>query len=532
MKHKGLTLSMILLLGGLLSACGSSAASHHQSLSVTLPDEPATVDPNTSYDTNSGSVIQQTYEGLYTYDKNNRLVPGVATKIVKPTNGGKTYTFHLKKNAKWSNGQPVTAQDFVTSFTRTVNPKTKAQFASVYSAFKNFSAVQAGKMAPNKLGVKALNSKTLQITLSRPVPYFNGLVANQYLPINTQAVKKYGKQFGTNSKTAVYNGPYKLVGWTGSNSAWKYVKNPYYWNNHNVKIPTVNVTLAKDQNTSVNLFKGGKVDVTSVTGQYVKQNKNDSQLHTHLIGRENYLYFNSQKSATNSLDLRQAMSAVIDRKELVTNVLQDGSKPMLNAVPQGDQKNPATGQDMAQDVGNLLPYNVNKAKQYWQAYQKATGKKKVTLNLLTDDTDQDKHVGEYIQAAAEKAFNGLKVTVTSIPHAQHVARDFAGNFEMNLTGWSTNWLDSSDFLGLSQLSNQVNFTHLRDNKLDTLMNESNQLSGQDRYQKLVAADKQLVANKDLVPLYQPAQANLVNKKVGGLKYSLLHDAQYQYAYWK
>jgi peptide/nickel transport system substrate-binding protein/oligopeptide transport system substrate-binding protein len=226
------------------------------------------------------------------------------------------------------------------------------------------------------------------------------------------------------------------------------------------------------------------------------------------------------------------MSAVIDRKELVTNVLQDGSKPMLNAVPQGDQKNPATGQDMAQDVGNLLPYNVDKAKQYWQAYQKATGKKKVTLNLLTDDTDQDKHVGEYIQAAAEKAFNGLKVTVTSIPHAQHVARDFAGNFEMNLTGWSTNWLDSSDFLGLSQLSNQVNFTHLRDNKLDTLMNESNQLSGQNRYQKLVAADKQLVANKDLVPLYQPAQANLVNKKVGGLKYSLLHDAQYQYAYWK
>lgn len=146
MKHKLLTLSMTILMAGSLAACGKSAAHSSKTLNVTLPDEPATVDPNTAYDTNSASLITQTMEGLYKYDKNNRIVAGVVTKVVKPTNDGKTYTFKLRKNAKWSNGQPVTANDFVTSFRRTVNPKTKAQFASVYDCFKNFDAVQAGKM--------------------------------------------------------------------------------------------------------------------------------------------------------------------------------------------------------------------------------------------------------------------------------------------------------------------------------------------------------------------------------------------------
>ncbi|PAL01524.1 ABC transporter substrate-binding protein [Lentilactobacillus parakefiri] len=531
MKHKTLALSMTLLMGLTLSACGTAAA-HHKSLNVTLPDEPATVDPNTAYDTNSASLISQTMEGLYKYNGKNQLVAGVATKVVKPTNGGKTYTFTLRKDAEWSNGKPVTANDFVTSFRRTVDPKTKAQFASVYDSFKNFAAVQAGKLSPNKLGVKALNTHKLQIQLSRPVPYFNGLVATKFLPINTAAVKKYGKKFGTNAESSVYNGPYKLVGWTGSNSAWHYVKNPYYYNAKNVKIAKVNVSVAKNQNTAVNLFKGGKVDVTTVTGQYVRQNKNDDEMHTHLTGRVNYLYFNNKRKKTNSENLRKAMSMVINRKTLTDSVLQDGSKPMLSAVPLNDQKDPANGKDMAQQVGNLLSYNVDQAKKYWQAYLKETGQKNVTLNLLTDDSDQDKHTGEYLQSAAQKAFKGLEVTVTSIPHAQHVARDFAGTFDMNLTGWSTNWLDSSDFLGLAASSNQVNFTHLKDAKLDSLLNESNSLTGQARYDKLVAADKQLVNNMDYVPLYQPATANLINKKLSGLKFSLIQDAQYQYAYWK
>ncbi len=535
MKHSRLlTVGLVTLAGLSLAACGHKSATSktNRALNVTLPDEPATVDPNTAYDTNSASMILQTMTGLYQYDQHNKLVPGIATSVVKPTNHGKTYTFNLRKDAKWSNGDPVTAQDFVTSFRRTVNPKTKAQFASVYQYFKNFNAIQKGKLSPNQLGVKALGTHKLQVQLTHAVPYFNDLAASKYLPLDTKVVQKYGTKYGTDAKHAVYDGAYKLVGWTGTNTSWRYVKNPDYYDAKNVKVKRVNVTVTKDQNTAVNLFKSGKIQETTVTGQYVRQNKNDPEMRTHLLGRLNYLYFNNKKKTTNSENLRQAMSYVINRKQLTDQVLEDGSKPALSAVPLGDQKDPANGQDMAKETGNLLPYNVKKAQQYWQAYLKEMGKRKVTLNLLTDDTDEDKHVGQYIQSAAEKAFKGLKVEVTSLPHAQHVSRDFAGTFEMNLTGWSTNWLDTSDFLGLMRDDNAVNFTHWKDAKFDKLAHQADNLSGETRYKKLVAANRQLMAVKGFVPLYQPAEAKLVSKHIGGLHYSLLNEAQYQYAYWK
>lgn len=535
MTHKTWLTTAALLALVALSGCGQASGqtkSQDKTLNVTLADEPATADPNKDTDTNSASLIYQTMEGLYTYNRSNKIVPGVATKVVKPTNHGKTYTFTLKKNAKWANGQAVTAQDFVTSLQRMANPKTKAQYASVLSAFKNYAAVQKGTMAPSKLGVKALNQTTLQIQLTKAVPYFNDLVASKYYPLNTAAVKKYGAQYGTMASKTMSNGPYKLVGWTGSNSTWHYVKNSHYWNAKNVKIKKVKVAVTKDETTAENLFKAGKVQETTVSGQFVRANSNDSQLHTHLQGRLQYLYVNSKKTATNSENLRQAVSYAVDRQQLTSQVLNDGSKPALSAVPRGDQANPKTGADMATEVGNQLPQDLTKAKAYWQKYLKETGKSKVTLNLLTDDTDDDKKVGTYLQSVLEKNLKGLTVTTTAIPHAQHVARDFAGNFELNLTGWSTNWLDADDYLELAAKGNTVNFTNWNDPTFNQLLQKANAQSGLARYKGLMTADKYLMSVKGYLPLYQPAEAKLISKNVGGLSYSLLNEAQYQYAYWK
>lgn len=534
MTHKTWLTTAALLALVALSGCGQASGqtkSQDKTLSVTLASEPATADPNKSTDTNSGSVISQTMEGLYTYNKQGKVVAGVATKMVKPTNQGKTYTFTLKKNAKWANGQAVTAQDFVTSLRRWVDPKTKAQYASLLSAFQNYDAIQKGKLPASKLGVKALSKTKLQFQLSKAVPYFDDLVAGYY-PLNTAAVKKYGQKYGTSAAKTVSNGAYKLVGWTGSNSSWTYVKNPHYWNADNVKIKHVKVSVTKDETTAANLFKSGKIQETTVSGEYVRANANDSQLHTHLLGRLQYLYVNSKKTKTNSENLRQAISYVMNRSTLTTKVLQDGSKPALSAVPRGDQANPKTGQDMAAQVGNLLPTDVTKAKTYWQKYLKETGKSKVTLNLLTDDTDDDKHVGTYLQSVMQKNFKGLTVNITSIPHAQHVARDFAGTFELNLTGWSTSWLDASDFLSLAAKTNTVNFTGWDDEQFNQLLDSANQKSGLARYNGLMAADQRLMAVKGYIPVYQPSEAKLVSKDVGGLSYSLLHEAQYKYAYWK
>lgn len=304
--HRSLfTIPVALLLTVTLAGCGqASGQSKNKTLNVTLADEPATADPNKMTDTNSGSVVFQTMEALYTYNKSNKIVPGVATKIVKPTNHGKTYTFNLRKDAKWANGQEVTAQDFVTSLRRMVNPKTKAQYADLLSAFKNYDAIQHSKMSPSKLGVKALSKTKLRIQLTKAVPYFNDLAASKYYPLNTDAVKKYGSKYGTSAAKTMSNGPYKLVGWTGSNSTWHYVKNKHYWNAKNVQINRVKVSVTKDETTAANLFKSGKIQETTVSGQYVRSNGNDKQLQTHLLGRMSLLVFNSKRKATKSENLR------------------------------------------------------------------------------------------------------------------------------------------------------------------------------------------------------------------------------------
>lgn len=535
MKKRKLLVGLgVVLFGVALAGCssGSGKSSADKTLNVTLPSEPATADPNKDTDTNSASLIYQTMEGLYTYDKNNKVVPGVATKVVKPTNNGKTYTFNLRKNAKWANGDPVTAQDFVYSFRRQVDPKTKAQYANVFQYVVNYDKVQAGKVSPSQLGVKALGKYKLELNLTKSVPYLDSLLASKYMPLDSKFVEKYGQKYGTSAAKTMTNGAYKLVGWTGSNSSWSYEKNKHYWNAKQVKIPKVNVTVTKDENTSQDLFKDDKVQETTVSGQFVRANSNNKSLQTHLVGRLQYLYFNNKKAQTNSENLRQAVSYVVDREALTKQVLQDGSKPALSMVPRGDQTNPKNGKDMATETGNLVPYNLEQAKNYWNKYLKETGKKSVTLNLLTDDTDEDKHVGAYIQANMKKYFKGANVTVTSIPHAQHVSRDFAGNFEMNLTGWSTNWLDAADFLSLASKGNTVNFTGWNDNQFNQLLTTADNETGQARYDGLVKANKRLMAVKGLVPLYQPSEAKLVSSKVGGLHYALLNEAQYKYAYWK
>lgn len=533
MKHFATIIPVAVLVAITLSACGSAAGqTKDKTLNVTLADEPATVDPNKDTDTNSASVIFQTMEGLYTYSKNHKIIAGVATKVVTPTNHGKTYTFTLKKNAKWANGQRVTAQDFVTSLQRMADPKTKAQYASILSAFKNYNAIQHSKLSPSKLGITALSQTKLRIQLTKAVPYFNDLLASKYYPLNTAAVKKYGSKYGTSAATAVANGPYKLVGWTSSNSTWHYVKNPDYWNAKAVKIKKIKVAVTKDESTAANLFRAGKVQETTVSGEYVRANGNEKQLQTHLLGRMNLLYFNHKKKVTDSENLRQAVSYVINRNQLTSQVLQDGSKAALSAIPRGDQTNPKTGGDMATETGNLLQHNVAKAKAYWQKYLQETGKTSATISILTDDSDDDKKIGTYLQSVMEKNFKGLTVKTTALPHAQHVARDFSGDFEINLIGWSTNWLDASDYLDLAAKDNSVNFTHWNDATYNKILTSAENKTGQARYDGLVKANKYLMSVKGYVPLYQPSEAKLISNKVGGLTYSLINDAQYQYAYWK
>lgn len=297
----------------------------------------------------------------------------------------------------------------------------------------------------------------------------------------------------------------------------------------------MNVQVTKDNNTAQNLFKSGKVQETSVTADYVKGNKGNKELHTSLMATQYYLYFNGKNELTKNENFRQAVNYAFNTNQLAKKVLQDGSVGATGWVPQGDMKNPKTGEDFAKEAGHLQKQDKQKAQDYWKAAQKDLGKNNMTLNLLADNTDDQKQVAEYLQSTLQKQFKGLKVEVTTLPHAQHISRDFAGKFELNLTDWNSSVPDASDFLSLLKTGNKVNFTNNTDEKLDNLLNEANDgtKSASDRYKLLQQANKQVHTNADGVPLYTAAQAHLVSKHVTGLNYGPFNKvAQYQYAQWK
>ncbi|MEY2349488.1 peptide ABC transporter substrate-binding protein [Lentilactobacillus buchneri] len=526
----------VLLSGCASTAVGGGAGSAEKALKITIPGEPLTIDPTKSIETNGGAVIDQVSEGIYRRDANNKIAAGVVDEVVKPTDNGTKYTFNIKKDAKWQDGSPIKSEDFVNSIDRQADPKTKSQQTTSIQYIENFAAVNNGKADPSKLGIHAVNDRTFTVKLTKPVPFMNYEFTNFY-PIQTAAIKKYGSHYGTNSETTVANGAYTITGWNGSNDSWKYEKNKNYWDAKNVKIPEVDVTVVKDNNTAQNMFNGGQIDLTSLTGQYVKQNKNNKNLVVTETGRNNYIYFNDKKKATSNENLRKAISMVIDQDQLAKDVLQDGSIGANNIVPKNYAKDPKTGKDFTSEMGDQAPTDTTKAKQYWAKAQKEIGKDKISLDFLVDDTDTEKKLAEYVQGAVSDNLKGLTINIESVPHATHVTRDFSTDFDICTVGWGPDYPDAQNFLDGMRSNNTINFSKFKDQQYDDLMNKVDDTTKYDANQRWDferQADKRLMSIAAVAPTYQASQAHLISSKVGGLKWDAMsgQSGKLQYAYWK
>ncbi|GAJ25798.1 oligopeptide ABC transporter [Liquorilactobacillus sucicola DSM 21376 = JCM 15457] len=321
-----------------LTACGSkdnaSSKSNgkyaaNQTLNWTEGSALATADLAKATDTLSFNVLLNTQEGLYRLDKNGIPRNALATKTLV-SNNGKTYTFDLRKNADWSNGQKVTAKDFVYSWQRTLDPKTASQDAFYLYQVKNAQEINEGKKDLNDLGIKALGKYKLRVELTKPVSYFKKLLAwPLFFPVNETAVAKYGTKYGTQARYTVSNGPFKLTKWTGTNKKWTLVKNNNYWAKNDVHLKKINELVTESTTTSYELYSDKKVDETLLSGQQVKNNKNSKAFVKRLPTATTRLDLNQNKiPAFKNINIRRALSLAIDRRALTQNVLQDGSVPL------------------------------------------------------------------------------------------------------------------------------------------------------------------------------------------------------------
>ncbi len=316
-----------------LAACSTGSKKEEatgdkkQVLKVLESAELPTMDISQATDVVSFSAISQVMEGLYEFADDSTSAPAIAKEVVAPTNDGKKYTIELRDDAKWSNGDPVTAKDFVYSWKRTVDPKTGSEYAYLFDGFENYKAISKGEKPAADLGVKAVDDHTLEINLEYPIPYLSSLLAKPtFYPLNEKFVEEKGKDYGTNSENMIYNGPFTLADWDGTSITWNYMKNDKYRDADKVKLDEVNVQVSKEIGTNVNLFKAGETDIAPIKGEYVDQEKENPELVTRIYPSTSYLQYNTENKVFANKNARNAITKLINSDQIAKNILKDACK--------------------------------------------------------------------------------------------------------------------------------------------------------------------------------------------------------------
>ena len=520
--------------GGDKAKTESGDKAKKQEINVVVQQEMHSGDLSLATDTISFTALNNVYEGLYRLDKKDQPQPAGAEKEAEVSQDGTTYTVKLRKDAKWSNGDPVTAKDYVYGWQRTADPKTAAEYAYLYALVKNGEAIINGEKPVSELGIKAVDDYTLEIQLEKATPYFPYLMAfPSFFPQHEATVKEFGDAYATKSDKSVYNGPFVLDGFDGpgTDTEWAYKKNDTYWDAKNVKLDKVNVNVVKESSTSLNLFKDGQADDVILTGELAKQMKNDPAYVTQPEARTTYLEVNQrdEKSPYRNANLRKAFSYAIDRKSLVNNILGDGSAVATGLVPTGNMTGP-DGKDFTEDSKVKVTYDKKKAKEYWNKAKQELGIDSLTIELVSDDTDATKKVSEYLQSSLQDTLDGVKVNLTPVPFSVRLDRGNKGQFDMIVSGWAADYLDASSFTDLFVTGNSYNRGRWSNAEYDKLVDASGNADATDekkRWDDLLGAEKVILDESGVIPVFYKSEAHLRNPKVKGI---VAHPAGAQYEY--
>ncbi|MEM5396159.1 peptide ABC transporter substrate-binding protein [Staphylococcus gallinarum] len=486
-----------------------------------LPQDISSLDTALATDTVSFDLYNQIYEGLYTLDKDDKAVPGVAKSMPKKSDGGKTLTIKLRKNAKWSNGDPVTAQDFVYAWRRVVNPNTASEYAYIMYDIKNAEEINMGKKKVNQLGVKALDDYTLQVKLTKPIPYINEMLAfATFMPQNEKIVKKYGEQYGTTAQKTVYNGPFKLNDWKVEDKL-QLSKNKDYWDKKAVHLDRVNYKVLKDQQAGASLFDTGSVDDTVITADQVDKYKDNPGLKKRLLASTFYIKLN-QKNVPEfkNKNLRLAISQAIDKEGYVNSVKNNGSTGMNGFTSKMTAKTP-DGKDFAETIDSPLTYNPKAAKAHLEKAKKQLGVNQVTFTMNTEDTADAKVSAEFIKSQVEKNLPGVTLKIKQLPFKQRINQEHAETFEASLSGWGPDYPDPLTYLSIMTTGNASNNTGWGNKEYDKLVKDANGkllTKPDERNAAMKKAEELMLSDAPVAPIYQKGEAHLTNPQVKGLIY--------------
>ncbi|WP_050614315.1 peptide ABC transporter substrate-binding protein [Bacillus testis] len=548
-----LLLVLTLMLSLFLAACGdkksdgdsssnkdSNKLASKQELRVLESAEIPTMDSVMAQDTVSFTTLDNTQEGLYRQNDKNEAVAAIAEGDPETNKESTEFTVKLKKDAVWSNGDPVTAHDFVFAWKRAIDPKTASPYGPYMMNGKIKGAQAITDAAANKkavnldtLGVKATDDYTLVIQTEQPmtVEFFKGLMAfGTFLPQNEKFVTAQNGKYATNAQTLLSNGPFKLEKWNGPTSTeWVYVKNDKYHNAKDVHLTKVTFNVSKDPQASVNAFESGEVDITpKLASDIVPQYENDDRLVRWLEPSIFWLKMNEKNKVLANVNIRKAIAQAINKEDLASSVLNNGSVAAYYAVPKEFVKD-EDGKDFNDANKKMLKFNKEDAKASWKKGLKELGLEKVELTYIGQDTDSAKKQDQYIKDQLEKNLPGLTINITSVPFAVRLDRENKQDYDLLASGWSPDYMDPVSFSDLWVTGGGNNNMSYSNPKYDALIKESQETADQAKRWKALQEAEKIVVEEDaaIAPLYQRASNVLVSDKVKGFTYHTV-GAEYSY----
>ncbi|WP_372713714.1 peptide ABC transporter substrate-binding protein [Ilyobacter sp.] len=520
-KHLSLIAFMMVIIFGAV-ACGKKAEPDKKYLRIAKDVELASMDQHEASDGLSLAMIAATIEGLYSVDAAGTPIPAIAESY-EVSEDGLNYIFHMRKDAKWSNGTPVTANDFVFAWRRLIDPAIASEYNFIMdiASVKNASKIIAGELKTDELGVKALDENTLEVNLEVPVPYFLNLMSfPSFFPMNEKFVAEKGDQYAMTPADLLASGPFKMVEWNRG-YGFKLDKNADYYDAANIKIDGLDIRIIKDNQTAALKFDKNELDLVKLSAELVDKYKSNDALIQVPAGYLWYMSPNFKNEIFSNVNARKALSHAVNKQYIVDNIMNDGSTAADFIVPVGLATGP-DAKDFRATSDSYTKYDKEKALEYWNKAKSELKVDKMEIEIVFDDFESNKKIAEFIQSELQINLPGLEVKLKAQPKKNRLALMRSGDYDLGITRWGPDFADPLTYLGMFESGNPTNYPQYSNKAYDKMIFDvsKGELASKPeaRWEMMKTAERLLVEEDAAVaPLYQRGYTYLQNTKVKGVE---------------
>ena len=500
---------------GKKTAAPVATPSGGQTLSLPLGEEPPTLDSSLAADNVAFSLLGQINEGLTRLDEQGRAMPGVAESwTVSPD--GLTYRFHLRADARWSDGTPVLANDFEYAWKRTLNPKTKSQYAFMLGWLKNGQAYNVARATADSVGVRAADPLTLDVSLERPIPFFPEQMAfPAFYPQKETFVERQFEAYGTDPDKLLSNGPFLLTEWVHEQSL-TLQRNEDYWDRANVRLDRVNFQIVNDPALLENLYQTGQLDRIPLVHDQISRYQSKPGFSMSAELTNGYLMFNQKVPVLKNANIRKALTYAVDGDLYSNAVYNNGSVGATGLVPRGTSN--GLGGDFREDNGDLVQRDANlpKARSLLAQGLKELGLSKFpVLKFLSDDSANARKSAEFVVEQWRSKL-GLSITIETVPFKVRLQQTMMRDYDIAASLWGADYNDPLSFLDLWTTESDFNDTSYSNPAYDKLIRQAiREPDAKTRMGYLYQAEKILIADMPVGPLFFRSSVSVTKPYVKG-----------------